>query len=168
MGNKLFLICPFSCIENFIQEKYGENVFFLTSTAAIFNFNEPAYVESVKEFIESNNIEEVVIVNDLSCRFLQKTLQNTGEQPRNAAERTLSHLFTDNHSSLMQQPSSKAQLRQLATLNIQEQINNMMELDAFGDLFMLNEIKLTGLISDRIGQKVHAIEVLKAHFQNEC
>jgi hypothetical protein len=56
----------------------------------------------------------------------------------------------------------------LATLNIQEQINNMMELDAFGDLFMLNEIKLTGLISDRVGQKVHAIEVPKAHFQNEC
>jgi carbonic anhydrase len=168
MGNKLFLVCPFSCIENFIQEKYGENVFFLTSTAAIFNFNEPAYVESVKEFIESNNIEEVVIVNDLSCRFLHKALQRTGEQQRNAAERTLSHLFTDNYSSLMQQPSSKAQLRQLATLNIQEQVNNMMELDAFGDLFMLNEVKLTGLISDRLDKKVHAIEVPKVHFQNEC
>ncbi len=169
MGNKLFLICPFSCIENFIQEeKYGENVFFLTSTAAIFNFNEPAYVESVKEFIESNNIEEVVIVNDLSCRFLQKTLQNTGEQPRNAAERTLSHLFTDNHSSLTQQPSFKEQLIQLATLNIQEQIHKMTELDVFGVLFMLNGIKLTGLISDKLDQKVHEFKMPKVHFQNEC
>lgn len=168
MGNKLFLICPFSCIENFIQEEYGENVFFLTSNAAVFNFDETAYIESVKEFIESHNIKEVVVVNDLSCRFLHKVLQSSGEQTRNSAEKALSHLLKDNYAFLTQQPSFKEQLTQLATLNIQEQIHKMMELDVFGVLFMLNGIKVTGLISDKLDQKVYKFKMPKVHFQNEC
>ena len=164
MDNKLFLICPFSCIENFIQKQYGENIFFLTSTAAIFNFDETSYAESVKEFIATNNITEVVIVNDLSCRFLRKVLRNEWEQRGASAETILQDILNNNYAFIMQPSSTKEQLLRFATLNIQEQIHRMMGFDIFGVDFMLKGIKLTGIISDKLEQQVYEFKIPNGQF----
>ena len=55
MSNKLFLVCPFSSMENFIREKYGDNVFFMTAMAAILNFNSEE-ISAIKLFIEREKV----------------------------------------------------------------------------------------------------------------
>ena len=48
MNNKLFLVCPFSNMENFIRKKYGPNIFFMTSIAGIFQSKDENYVKAIR------------------------------------------------------------------------------------------------------------------------
>ena len=76
MNNKLFLVCPFSCMENFISNKYGDDVFFITAMGTIFQYDETEYLETIKQFIDRENITEIFVVSDTSCRFINNALKN--------------------------------------------------------------------------------------------
>lgn len=72
--NRLFLVCPFCQMENFIVNHYG-SVFFLTAPAAIFHFM-PEEAEAVKEFMARENITRVYLAAETSCSFTQNALAN--------------------------------------------------------------------------------------------
>jgi hypothetical protein len=74
-GNKLFLVCPFCQMENFIVKHYGE-VFFLTVPAAIFNVGSEE-LGVIKEFITRENIRGIYLVSETSCNFAKNVLDNT-------------------------------------------------------------------------------------------
>jgi hypothetical protein len=46
MANKLFLICPFSNMEPVLQYIYGNEIFFLTYSGAVFQQQEFEYIEA--------------------------------------------------------------------------------------------------------------------------
>lgn len=74
-GNKLFLVCPFCQMENFIVKHYRE-VFFLTAPASMFVFGSDE-LEVIKEFIARENIRDIYFVGETSCNFTKNVLDNT-------------------------------------------------------------------------------------------
>ena len=75
MNNKLFFICPFSQLEHFIREKYGDDVFFITTLDDVFQFEDANYAEVIRDFIKRENITDIFVVNDTSCRFIKSVLE---------------------------------------------------------------------------------------------
>lgn len=73
--NKLFLVCPFCQMENFIVKHYGE-VFFYTAPAAILNIGGDE-LKVIKEFIARENIKWIYLVGETSCIFTKNVLDNT-------------------------------------------------------------------------------------------
>jgi len=74
-GNRLFVVCPFCQMENFIVKHYGE-VFFFTAPAAIFNIGSEE-LRVIKEFITRENIRGIYLVGETSCNFTKNVLDNT-------------------------------------------------------------------------------------------
>jgi len=74
-NNKLFLVCPFCQMENFIVKHYGE-VFFLTAPAVVFHFGNDELIV-IKEFIARENIKEIYLVGETTCNFTKNVLDNT-------------------------------------------------------------------------------------------
>lgn len=72
-SNQLFLVCPFCQMEGFIRRHFGD-VFFLTSPASVFDFEDDGYLKEVKKTIHSENIQDIYLVGDVSCRFVRNAL----------------------------------------------------------------------------------------------
>ncbi|MCA0232877.1 MAG: hypothetical protein LCH91_20590 [Bacteroidetes bacterium] len=72
-SNQLFLVCPFCQMEGFIRRHFGD-VFFLTSPASVFDFEDDAYLKEVKKTIHRENIQDIYLVGDISCRFVKNAL----------------------------------------------------------------------------------------------
>ena len=72
--NKLFLICPDCHIEHVIKDNFKGNVFFLTALASVFDSFDYNYTDHIKEFLKAENIEEIIVLNDCSCRFINSVL----------------------------------------------------------------------------------------------
>ena len=96
MRNKLFLICPFSCLENILQAKYGNDIYFLTSLGAIFQFDEIEYVSELKSFIIREQIKEIYIVNETSCKFINGVI-NKNKQYGLKSEKLIEKLYLENY-----------------------------------------------------------------------
>jgi hypothetical protein len=98
-GNKLFVVCPFCQMENFIVKHYGE-VFFFTAPASILNIGSEELV-LIKEFITRENIRGIYLVGETSCNFTKNALDNANNsglpweneiQKMKSADDTLSSL----------------------------------------------------------------------------
>ncbi len=72
-NNKLFLVCPFSHMENFITKHFGE-VYFLTAPAAVFRFESQEYIKQIKSFLLRENITDIYLVSDVSCDLINNII----------------------------------------------------------------------------------------------
>ena len=147
MNNKLFLVCPFSCMENFIRQKYGDDVFFITGIAAGLQLNEEGYAAVIKDFISRENITEVFIVNDTSCRFINNVLNNENSFGTHS-EAVIQNLFDENFYSLLKGKTLNEQQVILAELNIKRQAKEMMKPDLFLNQITKGKICIKGLINE--------------------
>ncbi len=146
MSNKLFLVCPFSCMENFIRQKYGEDVFFLTAMAAAFQYSEEEYVAAIKDFITRENITEILIVNDTSCRFINSVLKKE-KGFGTPVEKIIQEILIDNFPTIMQNQSLIEQQKQLASLNIKQQAKEIMKPELFLQQIIQNKICIRGVVT---------------------
>ena len=73
--NQLFLVCPFCQMERFISRHFGD-VLFLTAPASVFYFDDANFLKAVKKTIQREKITDIYLVGELSCRFIQYTMQN--------------------------------------------------------------------------------------------
>ena len=147
MNNKLFLVCPFSCMENVIIQKYGDDVFFITGIAAGLQLNEEGYAAVIKDFISRENITEVFIVNDTSCRFINNVLNNENSFGTHS-ETVIQNLFDENFYSLLKGKTLNEQQVILAELNIKRQAKEMMKPDLFLNQITKGKICIKGLINE--------------------
>lgn len=158
MENKLFLVCPFSCVENFIRKKYGTNSFFITSMAAQSQFHDIKYLETIKETMTTENIRRLFIVNDISCRFINRFLK--GERILDTpAEKNIQNIFIDNYSTIMRQPSLTEKAQVLAALNIRQQAHEILENELFKSHMLRNKIVVKGLITTKSKDKIVEINL---------
>ena len=73
-GQKLFLICPFCHMEHPISAQFGD-VFFLTAPAAIFHLDR-AFIDTLKDFIEREQVTDLYLAVESSCNLLQESMEN--------------------------------------------------------------------------------------------
>ena len=76
MKRKLFFICPYSFLEPFLIRNFGEDTYFITALGIVFNLKEGGNADMLLEFIIRQNIDEIYLVNDVSCFFINKVLKN--------------------------------------------------------------------------------------------
>lgn len=157
MSNKLFLVCPFSCLEIFIRQTHGDDIFFITAMATAFQSEEHEYLEEVKALLEQESITKIIIVNDTSCRFIKSVLKNENKLD-STAEKVLQEIFYDNYSDIIQHKSIYEQQEKLAILNIKYQAKEMLK----SILFQRNhskKMKLIGLVTTKASNRIKEINI---------
>lgn len=158
MKNKLFLICPDSQVEAFIKEQYGQEVFFLTALGAVFDFGQINYVEAVGDLLQRESIEEIFIVNEASCRFMNRMLaQEKGFGTK--AEKVMLDLFIDNYTTIMAGTSLKEKQNRLAELNIQRQALEILSNELLLQQIGQSEIRLKGLLTAKAKGQVKEVNL---------
>jgi len=148
MANKLFIVCPFSCLENFLKQRYGKDIFFLTYSAAVIQYRDFDYLYKVKEFAIREEINTIYLVNDTSCRFINGII-NQGGLSGLASENAIVDLYLEHYFSAFKgRPLYQQQLK-MAELNIQSQISEMINSSMLGTYITVNGIELKGLVTSK-------------------
>ncbi|WP_276499018.1 hypothetical protein [Pontibacter litorisediminis] len=160
MKNKLFLICPSSHLEHFLGMRY-KNAYFLTALAAVFRLREGGYAEELIGFLERESVEEVIVVNDVACPFIESVLlkqQGYGTY----AEEVLVDLLVDNYAEVISCGAVEAQKARLAALNVQRQMRQLLGIGYFQQQVVLQKMKVGGLVTSRAAGKVTEVKLHKA------
>jgi len=145
---KLYLICPDCHIEQSIRQKFGNNSYFLTALGTVFNITEFEYAEEVNQFINSETISEIIIVNDIQCTFICNTI-NKDKNHNTRAERELEKLMINNNSKF-DSIEKVEQNKLLAKLNIYRQYYELLDVAFIGNKINDEIINVSGLIYNRI------------------
>lgn len=157
MNNQLFIVCPFSCMENFIKKKYGNDIYFLTSSVAILQDEDLEYVSEVKEFISREKIKTIYFVNDTSCRFINGIVHKNKLYGLKS-EKLIEELYIDNYISCFKDQPLLNQKYMLAELNVNNQINRILNFTLLGDYITEFNIKVKGLITSKNAHKLLEIQ----------
>lgn len=143
-GNKLFLVCPFCQMENFIIKHYGE-VFFLTAPASMFHFEDDT-LQAVKEFIAREDIKRIYLVGETSCNFTRNMLDGKN------------HSGLQCESEIQKLKSNDDSLYSLTEKMMKEQANKLRSEDLFGKEIEAGNISVHILITDKQENKITEIE----------
>lgn len=158
MNNKIFLVCPFSQMENFIKAKFGEDVFFLAAMGGVFDFNDKKYLQAVKNFIVRENIEEIIFVSETSCRFINNALRH-GLHCGSNSENVIRKLLVDEKAAGLNRKSVTEQQKRLAELIVEHQAGELMKSEIFRLLIVKNRILVKGLITTREIDKISEVPI---------
>lgn len=148
MSNKLFIICPFSCMESFLQKKYGNDIFFLTFSGAVFQYQELEYLSALKQFIIQEDIKTIYIVNDTSCRLINGII-NKNKLFGLKSEKVIEDLYIEHYFSDFKDQTLMKQQSKLAELNIKKQANEMINSMIIGNCISKFDIEINGLITSK-------------------
>ncbi len=148
MDNQLFVVCPFSCMEPFLQKKYGKNSFFLTYSGAVLQYHDLDYLLEVKDFIFREKIKTIFIVNDTSCRFINGIIKQK-KKLGFESEKIIEEVYIDNYFSDFKEQTIDHQLLKLSELNIRNQINGLLNSTLLGRHISDLDIKVKGLITSK-------------------
>lgn len=148
MNNKLFLICPFSCMEKLLQSKYGNDIYFLTCSGAVLQYEELEYISEVKRFILREQIKTIYIVNDTSCRFINGIIKKNKLYGLKS-EKIIEELYVEHYLSDFKNQSLLVQQNKLAELNIKNQANELMNSTLLGSTIFAFDIDIKGLITTK-------------------
>jgi hypothetical protein len=153
MNKKLFFICPIAQLENKIRDKYGDEVYFMTALGSVFQTHNIDFTEEVCDFIRREAIEEIYIVNDTNCPFIQNVLfENRSFQ--STAEEALIKLLIENYSLINAKTEIIDKVKCLMELNIQRQIDHFTSNTLLNNLIQSNGIEIYGLIHSKTEQTV--------------
>lgn len=145
-------------MENYIRDKYGDDIFFITGMATECLFHEIEYLEIIKDLITREKITEIFIVNDISCRFINSLIKN--EKPFGIpSEEKLQNIFIDNYSLIMHQPSIADKAKTFAELNIRQQAVEIMGNELFKSQIIQNNLQIKGLITAKSENKITEIKL---------
>ena len=157
MNNKLLLVCPFSMMENFIRERYGEDVFFITAMAAILHFNGEE-ISAIKKFIEREKIQEIIIASDTSCRFINGALKNEKEFG-SYAEIIIKKIILQNREALTKTNSEAGKQKIIATSIVKNQAEEIFSPDLFLSEILKDKITVRGIITTKSNNKIIEINL---------
>jgi carbonic anhydrase len=149
----LFLVCPFSCLEPFINRHFGKSGYFLTSMGANFQQHDEAYWADVRSFIRQHSISMVYVVCDTDCRFLQQAM-DTGGEGQSPAVAVMKQLRMDYAVSFNDTMTTLQQQHHLAELYLRQQIALMTMPDALGPC----RVNIRGLITTRSRGSIMALQ----------
>ncbi len=148
MDNLLFIVCPFSGMETYLQNRYGNNILFLTFSGAVLQFQEFEYILEVRDFIEREKIKKIYIVNDTSCRFINGIIKKD-KIFKFQAQRVIEELYIDNYFSDFKDQTLCHQQFKLAELNVKNQINGILNSTLLGSYISEFDIEVKGIITSK-------------------
>lgn len=153
----LFLICPLSTQEDFINKHFGGINFFLSSIGGVFNFEEIDYLELLAEFIEKERIKNIYFTKDIDCPFVSDLLSSK-KVLHPFAETVLSEIYVDNYFEINNMTRFDA-AKKISLLSMQKQIDELSVHSYLGNLISKQKIGVGGIILSKKDDVVS--EVLK-------
>jgi carbonic anhydrase len=147
-GTKLFLICPDCHLENIIKKHFEGELFFLTALGSVFNTSSAEYAAGITRFLAKENVREIIIVNDSSCRFIHSVLNNN-EGYKTKAEEVLEVIHSNCQIEILKEKKSGRSASKLAELNILQQADSLKETIFIGKKISKKNIVLRGMIYER-------------------
>ena len=157
MPDKVFVVCPFSSIESFLRQHYGDDLFFVSATAGMLQYEDVDYLKEVIWLLESQSVSELFVVNDLSCPFINKVLHHS-KSINHAVEKVLQKLYADHKAILTHQPSLREKQEMLAMLNVIQQVNQFIVPVLIPGLPHQN-IKVNALVTDKNNFNIKTIQL---------
>jgi hypothetical protein len=135
-------------MDSFLQEKYGDDIFFLTYSGAVLSNNEIDYTIAIRDFIWKQKISTIYFVNDISCRFINGII-NKSKLIGLASEKILEEIYIEHYlSDFIGKPLINQQYK-LAELNIKQQVHEILNAYFFRSLFCERNIEVKGLITSK-------------------
>ncbi len=143
--NRLFIICPFSNLEIFLKNKYGDSSYFLTFPGGYTLEN----IEVIYKAITEYSINEIVLVSDINCRFSNSVIT---QKPIYgfSFEKFLEDLYIENYNLIKNETSIQKKLFSLITLNLNKQLHTIQNSNLLLPILNSKKIKIKGLIYDPI------------------
>jgi hypothetical protein len=148
MANKLFIICPFSCLDKFLRNKFGNDIYFLTCSGAVLQCDDFEYISEVKRFILREKIKTIYIVNDTSCRFINGIIKKNKLYGLRS-ERVIEALYVEHYLSDFKNQSLLVQQNKLAEFNIKNLAHELMNSFLLGGCISELDIEIKGLITSK-------------------
>ncbi|MDP3392649.1 hypothetical protein [Sediminibacterium sp.] len=145
MSNILFIVCPFSCVENKLKQKYGSNAFFISSPGAIIPYNDHLFIEVLMGEIVRNNINAIYFVNDASSRIINSVILNKDLFGLDA-EHWVESIYKQAFATSLKGRSNQYQLFRLAELIAHNQKNEFLTNGVFTDLIIEEKIVVKTLV----------------------
>lgn len=165
MSNKLFIVCPFSCLEPLLQHKYGNDITFLTCSGAVLPHQEIEYLSEVKRFILRENINRFYIVNDISCRFINGVISRSKMFGLNA-EKAFEELYVDYYFTDFKDQNPLEQQYNLALRNISKQANNIVQSPILGDIITEFDVQIKGVITAKDQRLFREVEIPEISYKS--
>lgn len=148
MSNTLFIVCPFSFMENTLKRKFGSNIYFISCPGAIIPYKDDSFVELLKEAIIINRIKRVYFVNDTACTILNSVLSNKTLFGLNA-EFLIQSLCNAVYDKSLKGRTLQYQQFRLAEINLQYQKEAFLTNGVFTDLVIDEQLEIKTLITNR-------------------
>lgn len=145
--NSLFIICPFCQLENYLRTNFGDDIYFMTSTAGVLFFWADE-LPSIKEFIEREKIQNIYLVNDLGCNFIEEAIIGKKEFGMNA-EQQLRKLLQNIQPKITNEVSLHETKRIVAKLNLHQQKKYLASLNIVNHEVENLEVKIHTIIIDK-------------------
>ena len=164
-NSKIYLVCPFSFMENYIRREFGEESYFITSMASVMLTKDDNFYQYLRGLIVENNIPELVVNVDLECDFFNRVFfgEKLYETP---SEMFLKAVFDSNRSEIVSESSILEQKIRFAEIVINSQIDNLNALLNNGSDDLPLHFKITGLItnkSENFNVRIHDNELLESY-----
>jgi carbonic anhydrase len=148
MKNKLFIVCPFSQMELFLQKKYGNEIYFITALASIMQWNQKEDMDAIRDFIIRESVQEIYLVHDTGCRFINNiiTKHKLYGLP---SEEIIQNIYVEHYLSDFENKELSVQQFKLAELSIKYQAEEITKSDVLGIQIIEDAILLKGLITSK-------------------
>jgi carbonic anhydrase len=146
---KLFVICPFSQLEQRLKVKYGDNPYFITVPGGYILNN----LESIQVAIVQNKINELILVTDLNCSFVESIICRKKLHGL-SYEKHLENIYIENFYNYFINNKIESQKYNLLKLNLIFQLSEIEK----NDFFIENKIKIKGLIYNHANYLFETIE----------
>lgn len=148
MSNILFIVCPFSVMENTLKRQFGSNSYFLSCPGAIIPYNDQSFIDVMKESIIINNVTSIYLVNDRSCSIINNVILHQTLHGLEA-EYLIQSLYVEAYKKAFIGRSLFYQQFRLAELNVQFQKNEILTNGVFTNLILDEKITVKSLVTDK-------------------
>ncbi len=148
MKNKLFIVCPFSQMELFLQKKYGNEVYFITALASIMQWNHKEDMDAIRDFIIRESVQEIYLVHETGCRFINNVITKRKLYGL-PSEDILKNIYLEHYFSDFENKELSVQQFKLAELAIKYQAEEIIKSDVLGIQIIEDTVSLKGLITSK-------------------
>jgi carbonic anhydrase len=148
MKNKLFIVCPFSQMELFLQKKYGNEIYFITALASIMQWNQKEDMDAIRDFIIRESVQEIYLVHDTGCRFINNIITKHKLYGL-LSEEIIQNIYVEHYLSDFENKELSVQQFKLAELSIKYQAEEITKSDVLGIQIIEDAILLKGLITSK-------------------
>jgi len=142
--NYLFLICPTDYMENVLNSSYRGKAFFYTALGADFNWDYNTQLD-LTEFIENQNIKQIVFVVKSTNLFYQRT-DITKYASKFRINETLLGIEESLPECFLNQSHPMLKTMLLASRHMQQQHNQILETSILGNFLKYHKISIKSFV----------------------